>query len=707
MTQFRRSYNRIALLTGIALALITLGIEYFQYNHNKQLLLIDLKNRLNEHTMNMNLRARTIRGYVNGLRNAAENSLFYIRQFGTTSPLFPFLKNNRALNSYDLDLENQNINKGLVSNLTGLGNIKDISDDLKAELQMALFLNPFLEMALRNNRGAVWTYYTSQNHFQNLYPWTPSHQNFYHKGLESKFFFQGAIPEKNPERQNFWTEAYQDGIADGVLYQKGIVVTNSSPIYEGDRFLGVVSLDLSLSELNRVMKRFNAFKGSLLLINKNHQVLATNGDNSSRAQGVIPHLEQFVPTPIIQRIDQEMKAPSGWFSSYNSSIFYIIDMHEAPWYLVYVGSKSDLFMGIYFEALENIIVITAILIFVVGMGYLLMIHDVISPAQKLVDHISKVKRGEKSTFQKIPARWQPWFDIISHTFEENRALMTDLENRVKLRTKQLQQKNSQLEKTLSDLKKAQNQIIVQEKLASLGALTAGIAHEIKNPLNFIINFSDLSIEYLHELKNKVSDENKLFSLIEENMIKTKEHAARADSIVKGMLAHARGSTGEITIFNLHKLLDDAIELAYIGFQGKETDFTTKFTKEFDPTIQTIHGSEQDLARVFLNIINNSCFAMHEKQKKFGKGYRPELTVKTRSLGKSIQITFEDNGPGMSGAVLKKIFTPFFTTKEPGKGTGLGLSLSYDIVTHQHHGQITVKSKIGKSSQFTIELPKET
>jgi len=706
MTQFRSGYNRIALFIGIALVAITVGIEYFQYNHNKQLILIDLKNRLNEHTMNMNLRARTIRGYVNGLKHAAENSLFYIRKFGTTSPLFPFLKSNEKETSYYLDIETQSINKDLVGNLTGLGSLDGITDDLKTELQMALLLNPLLEMALRNNRGAVWVYYTSKNHFQNLYPWTPLHQNSYHKDLEDKFFFQGAGPDQNPHQQNFWTPAYQDGIADGIHTQRGIVVTNSSPVYDGNRFLGIISLDLSLSELTRVMKRFNGFEGTLLLINKDHQVLAINGDQALPDQRGISHLNHFVSTPLIELIDQEMKAPSGWFSSQGSSIFYVMDLHEAPWFLVYVGSSSALFKNAFYEAIVNILIVTSILIFVVGMGYLLMIHDFISPAQKLVDHISKENRGEKSTPQNIPIRWLPWFDIVSWIFQENRTLMADLENRVKLRTKQLQQKNQQLETTLSDLKKAQNQIIVQEKLASLGSLTAGIAHEIKNPLNFIINFSELSLESLNELRGKVSNENKLFDLIEQNMLKAKEHAIHADSIVKGMLAHARGSDGEITTFNLNKLIEDSLELAYIGFQGKEHHFTAKIKKEFDKTIGNIQGSQQDLARVFLNIVNNACFAMHEKKEKLGADYVPELIVTTKNLGNSIQVTFEDNGPGMKPSVLRKVFNPFFTTKDSGQGTGLGLSLSHDIIVHQYRGEFSAKSEVGKFSKFVIDLPKK-
>ncbi len=706
MNPFRRGYNRIVYLTGIALLFITVGIEYFQYRHNQQLLFTDLKNRLDDHTSHVNLRVRTIRGYVNGLKTAAENTLFYINEFGMTSPLFAYLKNDLDKKSYHLEVTNSKIDKATIGNLIGLGSIDALSNKLKNEINMALLLNTFFEISLRNNRGAAWVYYTSKNHFQNLYPWVPSSPTSYHQTIQTTHFFQGATPEKNPNRLNFWTTAYEHGAASQSPFQKGIVVTNSSPVYAGDEFLGSVSIDLSLSELTRIMKRLDSIQGSLLLVNKDHQVLATNGmKSSSLPSREIPQLKHFVAPEIIQKIDQEMRSPSGQFFFHKSSLIYVRDLRDAPWCTVYLSSTDQLLMTVFWETVEDILIITAILIFVVGLGYLLVIRDFISPAQKLVDHIEKENRGITPRTQHLPLRWRPWFEIVSRIFSENRALMADLENRVKQRTKQYQQKNSQLEKALIDLKKAQNQIIIQEKLASLGALTAGIAHEIKNPLNFILNFSDLSLDYLQELTEKDPNKNDLLTQIEQNLIKTREHAERADSIVKGMLLHARGDKGEITPFDLNHLLDEAITLASIGFQDKENYFKASIFKEFDPTLEDIQGSQQDLVRVFLNIVNNACFAMHEKQEKLGDTYQPKLTVTTQNRKESVEIIFEDNGPGMSPSVIKKIFTPFFTTKEAGKGTGLGLSLSYDIITHQHHGAITVESKMGGYTRFIIVLPK--
>ncbi len=671
MNPFRRGTTQIAYLTGIALVIIAVGIEYFQFHQNQQFLLTDLKNRLIEHTANVNLRARTVKGYVIGLKTAAENSLNEIKQFGMKSPLYAYLKNDLPTHTYFLDRES--LTEIVSGNLRGKGTLEGLSQQTRNELNMALSLNPFFENALKGNRGTVWVYYASLQGFQNVYPAADG--------------FSSIPPPQ--EKRNTWTPIHD-------RKEQGLVVTNSSPVSEGEKQMGTVSLDLSLTELDRVMNRIQDLEGRLYLINKDHQVLATKGVHS-RKDG-IPTLDQFLSQNILQKIDAEIKSPSGWFVFEGQDLIFVTDLHETPWTMIYVGSRSSLFLQVFAEALENLFLISLLLIFVVGLGYLIVLRNFITPAGKLVTHISNENKGIKSNPSNLPSRWRPWFEIVTKIFTENRTLLDDLENRVYQRTKEL-------EEALIHLKKAQNQIIVQEKLASLGALTAGIAHEIKNPLNFIINFSELSLEYLHELKEKVKNEPELLDLALQNVTKTIEHAHRADAIVKSMLAHARGSTGEITTFNLNALLKQSIELGYNGFLGSNAHFTAKIVEKFDAKVGEIQGSEQDLARVFLNIINNACFALFDKKKKEGKGYKPELNIETKDAGNLVKITIEDNGPGMDKAVLKKVFTPFFTTKESGKGTGLGLSLSYDIIAHQHKGHLSVESEVGKFTRFIIELPK--
>lgn len=701
MNQSHRGYYKVAYITGIALVLVTFGIEYFQYLRHEHLILTDLKNRIDEHTINVNLRARAIQGSVKGLKMAAEDSLIYSKEFDHTSFFFQLIKNSPDKKSFYLDVKDLKFNKETVGTFSGFGSIEDLAKHHKPEVNMALFLNNFFEVALKNVRGGLWAYYISKNNFQILYPSISLDPLTLTRELQNNPSFQKASSRKEPYLQNFWTPVYQSRI------EGSSVVTNSSPIYNGEEFLGTVSMDFNLAELNRVVNQFHSSSGSLFLINKEHQVLAQKGvDLNGPSAHQIPQLEEFLSPSMIQKINQGVQHPTNWFLIDDYSVVYVKDLHAAPWFLVYVDSKSKLFLDVFYDALEGIFIISFILIIIVGIGYFLVIRNFISPSEKLVKHIEKENKGIKSTPTNIPHRWQSWFDIVSRIFAENRALVEGLEGRVRERTQQLEQKNQELEQTLTALKKAKDQIIVQEKLASLGSLTAGIAHEIKNPLNFIINFTDLSLEYLNELKEKSSNENELFDLIEQNMKKSREHAEKADGIVKAMLAHARGSTGEITTFNFNDLLNQAIDLAFLGFQGQEHRFSARITKDFDQQIGMIQGFAQELTRVFLNIVNNACFSMNEKRGDLGPDYRPELRITTRSKGDWIEIIVQDNGKGMSSQVLNKIFNPFFTTKGAGKGTGLGLSLSNDIITRQHHGQLTAESKVGEYSRLIIVLPKK-
>ncbi|MBA3813224.1 MAG: hypothetical protein H0X26_01835 [Alphaproteobacteria bacterium] len=696
MNQLHRGYYKVAYLTGLVLVLVTLGIEYFQYQRHQNLVLNDLKNRLDEHTININFRSRAVQGYVNGLKMAAENSLIYIKEFNHTSFLYPLIKDSSDKKFFSLDVKDLKVNKEAVGNFSGLGSIESLSKDHKHEINMALFLNTFFEVALKNIRGGLRAYYISKNNFQLLYPWVAVNPATL-QNLEHNVSFQMAISNSDPYHRNFWSPVYKDQITGHS------VITNSSPIYNGKDFLGVISIDFSLVELNRVVNQFASESGSLFLINKEHQVLATKGVDLNSP---ITSLEEFLSPEMIQKINQEIHHPTNWFSLEGPSVVYVKDLHTAPWFLVYVDSKSKIFLDAFYDALQGIFMISLILIVVVGIGYFLVMRNFISPSEKLVKHIEKENKGLKSTPKNLPLRWQSLFDIVSRIFAENRTLLEDLEHRVQNRTQQLEQKNQELEQTLTALKKAKNQIIVQEKLSSLGSLTAGIAHEIKNPLNFIINFTDLSLEYLHALKEKISNENELFDLIEQNMTKSREHAEKADAIVKAMLAHARGGTGEMTTFNFNELLEQAVDLAYFGFQGQEHSFTAKITKNFDQSIGIIQGFSPELTRVFLNIVNNACFSMNEKRIALGGDYQPELKVTTQARGERIDIIFQDNGRGMGASILRKIFNPFFTTKGAGKGTGLGLSLSHDIIVRQHHGRLTADSKVGEYSRLIIELPKE-
>jgi two-component system NtrC family sensor kinase len=272
----------------------------------------------------------------------------------------------------------------------------------------------------------------------------------------------------------------------------------------------------------------------------------------------------------------------------------------------------------------------------------------------------------------------------------------------------LQQQKQKVETTLQELKSTQAQLIHSEKMASLGELTAGIAHEIQNPLNFVNNFSEINKELIGELneeikKGNIGEVHAIAQDIEANEEKINHHGKRADAIVKGMLQHSRSSSNLKEPTDLNKLADEYLKLAYFGLRAKVKDFTATIKTDFDHTIGKINIIPQDIGRVFLNIYNNAFYALSEMKKQIGEGYEPTISVTTKKTENKVYLSVLDNGNGIPPKIIDKIFQPFFTTKPTGQGTGLGLSLSYDILK-AHGGEIKVKTSENEGSEFIIELP---
>jgi signal transduction histidine kinase len=273
----------------------------------------------------------------------------------------------------------------------------------------------------------------------------------------------------------------------------------------------------------------------------------------------------------------------------------------------------------------------------------------------------------------------------------------------------LSQQKNELEKTLTSLRTTQNQLVQSEKMASLGEMTAGIAHEIQNPLNFVNNFSELNTELIDELKAELEAGNKEQAIAIANDLKQNEekiiqHGKRADGIVKSMLQHSRSSSGKKELTDINALTDEYVRLAYHGLRAKDKSFNAKFQTDFDNSIDKVHVIPQEIGRVLLNLINNAFYAVSEKEKQTGENYEPTVTVTTKREDDKITVTVKDNGNGIPQKALDKIFQPFFTTKPAGQGTGLGLSLSYDIITNGHGGEFKVETKEGEGSVFVISLP---
>ena len=299
------------------------------------------------------------------------------------------------------------------------------------------------------------------------------------------------------------------------------------------------------------------------------------------------------------------------------------------------------------------------------------------------------------------------------TFRRN-ALEVQRLGLVEKLAQQVQEKNKTLQDTINDLNKTRGQLVIQEKLASLGQLTSGIAHEIKNPLNFINNFSHLSGDLIKDLKeeldqvlgkdHKTEQESiqELLSDLQSNMEKISLHGSRVNDIITGMLQHSRGKSGSVELVDINKYMDTYSNLAFHSKRSLNSSFNTSFEKEYDPQLKPFKAVPQDISRIILNIITNACDAIEEKIKK-----NPEalgiIHLKTKKEGEKVKIVIQDNGIGMPDKIKEKIFNPFFTTKTTGQGTGLGLSLSHDIAA-KHGGSLSVESEEGAFTKFTLTLP---
>jgi signal transduction histidine kinase len=273
-----------------------------------------------------------------------------------------------------------------------------------------------------------------------------------------------------------------------------------------------------------------------------------------------------------------------------------------------------------------------------------------------------------------------------------------------------------VETSLEDLRTAQDRLVQTQKLASLGQLTAGIAHEIKNPLNFVNNFSGVSVELIDELQQALESpqlDNKaraeiaeLANTLRDNLNKIVQHGKRADSIVKNMLLHSREGSGEHRPVDINALVEESLNLAYHGARAENQGFKVNMERSLDPAAGQVDVFPQEITRALLNLISNGFYAATKRKgQDNSEGYEPTLTATTKNLGDRVEIRIRDNGTGISPEVREKLFNPFFTTKPAGEGTGLGLSLSHDIVVKQHGGTIEVDTKPGEFTEFKIVLPR--
>lgn len=338
------------------------------------------------------------------------------------------------------------------------------------------------------------------------------------------------------------------------------------------------------------------------------------------------------------------------------------------------------------------------------------IQQILSDEQQRQQNLLQEQEQQKNRYQLIGGILLVAFVLIVVLLIWRNNLSQRKKNRVLDEQKdQLTQQRDELRTTLAELKTTQTQLIQSEKMASLGELTAGIAHEIQNPLNFVNNFSEVSMELVDEMELELREGDKEEAItiaadIRQNLEKIIHHGKRADGIVKGMLQHSRSTSNIKEPTDINKLADEYLRLAFHGLRAKDKSFNAELITKFAPSLPHINVAPQNIGRVLLNLFTNAFYSVHQKQKTSESGYAPTVELSTGIVGKMVMITVKDNGLGIPDNIKDKIMQPFFTTKPTGEGTGLGLSLSYDIVVKGHGGKIEIESKEGEYTEFMITIP---
>jgi signal transduction histidine kinase len=541
-----------------------------------------------------------------------------------------------------------------------------------------------------------------------------------------------------------WSEPYYPEGGGGI-----IMSTYSVPFFESidgnRRFRGVVRVDLSLQWLHSIISAIHISRtGYAFLISRNG-VIVTHPRGDWIMNETLFSIAEARNDAALREIGRAMIQGKSGFVQTTALV------SDKPCWLAYAPVPANGWaLGALFpqdELMADVSRLNRTVVTLAASGLLLLLMFVVLAARSItrpltaLTHASEdLARGNLDT--TLPAvtsadevgRLAGAFGRMQHDLKryirdleetsaarERAAAQLEeyshtLEQKVDARTRELRTKNADLEATLAELKRTQDQLVVQEKLASLGALVAGIAHEIKNPLNFVTNFAELSGDLISELREVIETQKdrldpKQFEEIgavigdlAQNVSKIHEHSKRADGIVRGMLQHSRGKSGEPVPTDLNALVAEYVALAYHGMRAQDASFNITLDTAYDPSVGLVPVVPQDISRVFLNVINNACYAASEKRKTDGPGFAPTVSVRTTNLGDRVEIRIRDNGNGIPAGVRDKIFNPFFTTKPPGKGTGLGLSISYDIV-RQHQGEIRVQTEEGQYTEFVIVLPR--
>lgn len=536
-----------------------------------------------------------------------------------------------------------------------------------------------------------------------------------------------------------WSSIYQWDDQPEVM-----AISSSYPVFDDDnQLVGIMGIDHVVSQINGFLTALETSPAArIVVLERDGNIVSSSSTEPSfivtEAGG---ERLQVIDSddPLIRATGEYLEEKFGSFDEIDDlqQLSFELDgkkqfLQVAPWqdelgldWLVLVAVPESDFMAQINQNTRTTIGLCLAALGIAAVLAILTARWVANPIIKLKTASQAIAQGEfgkqvevegTQEVATLGASFNQMSRQLQESFRKLEQSKVELENRVEERTADLKDKNEQLAQTLEQLKSTQAQMVAQEKLASLGSLTAGIAHEIKNPLNFVNNFSEIAVDLVDDLaedletqKETVNAETftnitEIIEQLKTLVSKIDHHGKRADSIVANMLQHSRNDSSAREAVDINALVEDAINLAYHGMRARQSEFNMEFDTDYDESIAPVTVSPQDISRVFLNIASNACYAIYQRQHSEGSGFKPLLKVHTRAEDGNVVICIRDNGTGMSPEVKAKVFDQFFTTKPTGEGTGLGLSLSYNIVVEQHQGTMTVESEPGGYTDFIVTLP---
>ena len=533
--------------------------------------------------------------------------------------------------------------------------------------------------------------------------------------------------------RSLWSQPYFDeGVGDVLM------TTYSVPLYKyingRKQLVGVLGVDLSLDWLQQYLNSIKIYETGYAFLISSIGTIVSHPDKNMIMNETIFSIADAQKSQQLRIIGYNMIHGETSFAEME---YHNLRTGKLSWIAYAPVPTNNWSIGVVFPVDELMVDVNDLItnLLIIGIGGLAIILILIILISKSITRPLRILtqaagRFAQGNFDVILPQIKSGDEIgklnVSFIYMQNALASTinDLQeasSKLKISNDKLEEYSRTLEQKVDErtakLKAAQAQLVQSEKMASLGQLTAGIAHEIKNPLNFVNNYSEITVDLVKELTvelDKLSGklltkERDYFQEITNDIAssarKINDHGKRADSIIKGMLLHSRGQTGDKQLTDVNAMLAESFNLSYHSMRAQDSSFNIKIETDYDTTIGMINVVPQDISRVFLNIINNACYSTNQKTKRFMDNYTPILQIRTNNSGDNVEIRIRDNGTGIPQDIIDKVFNPFFTTKPAGQGTGLGLSLSFDIVVQEHHGEMKVDSKEGEYAEFVIIIPK--